>query len=406
MSLKRILVPGSSACLVACIGALWVAGCSSDTEPTAADLSDAATDTATDRGVDVALHDSTHDSRTDALPVDAVTEDTSFSQDAPADVVLPPDVVAEDTAVSNDGPADAVAETSEPDSTTDALADVASEEADAGSDAQPEAESDAGQDVAVTDSTIEDAAPDAEQDALADNLEEVAPDAQPDDAQADASGLLAGTVLMLHLDGADQSTTFTDSSPSAHVVTLSGGVAISVADSKFGGASAHFDGIDGFLSVDDTTDWNFGTGDFTVDFWMKSSGANGTRMQLLSFGDAGSGANLDFDLNDPDVTGTGLWVYWNSGGSNRVITSTSVTDGVWHHLALTRSGDTMRGFVDGGLFESTSYAGAIDVSGIGTRSIGQYHGNYFRYSGYIDELRMVKGTAVWVSDFTPPASAY
>lgn len=61
----------------------------------------------------------------------------------------------------------------------------------------------------------------------------------------------ASVALLLHMDGANGSASFTDSSGNAHAVTANGGAQISTAQSKFGGSSADFDAVDSYLSVAD-----------------------------------------------------------------------------------------------------------------------------------------------------------
>lgn len=78
------------------------------------------------------------------------------------------------------------------------------------------------------------------------------------------------TKLLLHCDGADASTTFTDASQAAHGnATPNGNAQVDTAQSKFGGASALFDGTGDFLSYADHADWHFGSGDFMADFWVR-----------------------------------------------------------------------------------------------------------------------------------------
>ena len=86
---------------------------------------------------------------------------------------------------------------------------------------------------------------------------------------------------------------------------------------------------------------------------------------------------------------------------------------VWYHIALTRSGDTFRYFLDGVLVQdwevSPGYQLRIHSNGL---TVGAYHDgdyinpNFDTFKGYIEELRVLKGTAAWVSDFPPPTTAY
>lgn len=88
-------------------------------------------------------------------------------------------------------------------------------------------------------------------------------------------------------------------------------------------------------------------------------------------------------------------------------TGTITADGAWHHIAFVRDGNTLRNFIDGQL------DGTKDITGLSVQdssqilaigAIGLYPTN--RFSGWIDELRISKGIARWIANFTPPSSAY
>jgi hypothetical protein len=69
------------------------------------------------------------------------------------------------------------------------------------------------------------------------------------------------------MDGANNSTTFTDSSLTPKTVFANGDAKISTAQSKFGGSSAYLDGNGDHLSIPNSSDFEFGSGDFTIEFW-------------------------------------------------------------------------------------------------------------------------------------------
>jgi hypothetical protein len=79
-------------------------------------------------------------------------------------------------------------------------------------------------------------------------------------------GIDSYTKLMLHCNGADMSTTFTDDSFSARTVTANDNAQINTAQYKFGLASGIFDGSGDFLSIVNSSDFNFNSNDFTIDF--------------------------------------------------------------------------------------------------------------------------------------------
>ncbi len=84
-----------------------------------------------------------------------------------------------------------------------------------------------------------------------------------------ASANSANTVLLLHADGSNGSTVFVDSGSNGKTVTAYGNAQISTAQSKFGGASAYFDGNGDYLSVPSSDDWSFGTEAFTMEAWIR-----------------------------------------------------------------------------------------------------------------------------------------
>ena len=156
--------------------------------------------------------------------------------------------------------------------------------------------------------------------------------------------------------------------------------------------------VSGYPSIKATANaaFNFGTGDFTVEFWYYS----------ISIG-----ADARFISNDA-YTGAGIDISYQSG-SNRIAwyvgasayhTGTLPTANQWHHVAFTRSGTTLRVFVDGELKNtylnfSTNITSANDL----------YIGNYYNQAasldgGYMSNVRLVKGTSLYNEAFTPIAT--
>ena len=126
------------------------------------------------------------------------------------------------------------------------------------------------------------------------------------------------------------------------------------------GDAFSLDGINDYVAISDSNDWDFGTGDFTIDFWEKSGG-NG-RMHALSFEPNFGTRNLDFDFDDPDSGGWGLWVFWNGRGEHRIRVGSvgDYTDGQWYHTTFTSSGSDMTLYVNCSSVVSTTYIDAID----------------------------------------------
>lgn len=212
--------------------------------------------------------------------------------------------------------------------------------------------------------------------------------------------------LLLHMDGSNGSTTFTDSSKNVFAVTVSGNSKISTAQSKFGGASALFDGSGDYLSIPYNSAFNFAGGDFTIELWAYLTSVP---------------TDPVFFLHRPSVAARGILfsastnraVYCLAGDSNTSgwEVNFSSANGVfalnnWHNFALSRSGSTWRIFVDGTIVATATWNGVIDDSS-GTIILGANDSGTSNFiNGYIDELRITKGIARWNADFTPPAEPF
>lgn len=201
-------------------------------------------------------------------------------------------------------------------------------------------------------------------------------------------------VLALHMDGTNGSTTFTDSSPSAKTVTANGNAQISTAQSKFGGASAYFDGTGDSLTAHSETL----SGDFTIELWVYLTTAP-TSQFLVGCGNDAASTGFLLNVN----TSGQVNLFGNNTGL--IAGSGSSILNTWTHVALSRSGSTI------GLFVAGTQLGSVSISKSfsGTVRIGaeDYNGTItHRFTGYIDDLRITKGVARYTANFTPPAAPF
>lgn len=199
--------------------------------------------------------------------------------------------------------------------------------------------------------------------------------------------------LMLHMDGSDASTTFTDSSNSANTVTAVGTAQIDTAQSVFGGASGLFDGTCK-ITVPDSADWDLGTGDFTIEFRTRFSSVAGS---FIDRNDQG------FSIRMAGATSIRVDYPATPNVFNR---AWSPSTGTWYHVALTRNGSNNYLFVDGTQLGATVSDSSDITLGVEVLHIGNSESVDNGFSGWLDELRWIKGTAVWTANFTPPTSAY
>lgn len=217
-----------------------------------------------------------------------------------------------------------------------------------------------------------------------------------------AGGIDSNAKLVCHFDGANNATTTTDSSSGALTLTANGNAKLSTAVKKFGTASSVFDGTGDYWSIPDGSAWTF-TGDFTFDCWANITTLAAARTLLCH-----SNGNLT-DMHRLYVTTAGALRYeMISGGSTLIAVETDinlVTIGVFHHLAVVRSGNAFYLFIDGFLHEAAFYSGACP-NYTGTFKIGiSGDGSSDAMLGYIDEAR-VSNVARWVSNFFTYGIAY
>ena len=175
--------------------------------------------------------------------------------------------------------------------------------------------------------------------------------------------------------------------------------------------SVYFQGyVDGvnshYLKIPDSDDLNMGTGDFTVEAWIKPVEHHGTNnpnyMGFFSSANYGEAGAITIQVKNDGK----LRYIAGDGGDDE--TGSTVLWGHWHHIAIARSGSTIKGYVNGVEEISSTYSSAIDFGTGGSTVVGElaidnYAGDY-PFRGYISNLRVCKGHAVYTSAFTPPTS--
>ena len=180
-----------------------------------------------------------------------------------------------------------------------------------------------------------------------------------------------------------------------------GNAQISTAQSKFGGGSMYFDGTGDYLLTNAPTKdlFAFGTGDFTIEFWVRY--ANTTGIQVLYDGRP-SGTQGAY----PTIYSDSGTIYYYANTGNR-ITGSTLSSGTWYHIAVSRSGTATKMFVDGTQVGST-YTDSTNYLGVDNRpSVGDgFSFGTYPFNGYIDDLRVTKGIARYTANFTPPTKAF
>lgn len=162
---------------------------------------------------------------------------------------------------------------------------------------------------------------------------------------------------------------------------------------RHGGYSTYFDGTGDRVDIPDHNDLDFGTGDFTLEFWayMEDGLADGDG--IISKGNSGTGWQIIFAN-----TNRLKFIRTSGNGSSPQISSAvdSVTKNTWTHIALTRSGTTVTLWINGSSAGTYTDSSSWDTSE--PLRIGTNRGENNDFVGYISDVRVVKGTAI-----TPPS---
>jgi hypothetical protein len=200
--------------------------------------------------------------------------------------------------------------------------------------------------------------------------------------------------LLLHGDGTNggQNNTFVDGSTNNFTITRNGNTTQGTFSPYGANWSNFFDGTGDYLSAPDSTAFAFGTGDFTIEYWIYA----------ISF----SNTQTIFDTRaSGGVTGYSDY-FGNTGSFNLFLNNTTIYTSAsnvalntWTHIAVSRSGTSIRVFINGTqsgstVTNTTNLSDQKCLIGV-NRNFVSYH------NGYISNLRVLKGTAQYTSNFTP-----
>lgn len=212
----------------------------------------------------------------------------------------------------------------------------------------------------------------------------------------------ANVSLLMHMDGTNGGTTFTDVKGNAVGANL---VTTDTSVKKFGTASAQFVAShNSNLQITNTTAFDFGTGNFTIEAWVRCTGTGSAGGAILARWGSGPATNADWILLI-DSTGKPTFVGSNSGFT--LAGSASIQDSNWHHIAIVRNGNSYNLYVDGVSVSTLTNSAAIQYTAAQPLKFGIWNdvtGSY--YVGHIDEVRVTKGVARYTANFTPPNAPF
>lgn len=212
------------------------------------------------------------------------------------------------------------------------------------------------------------------------------------------------TVSLLHMNGEDASTVFTDESEK--VWTANGNAQIDIAQYKFGGASGLFDGTGDLIDTPDHADFDVSSGNFTIDCWIRRNTIGGFQEICGQCDSALTLTTISWLFRIDNTNHLVGGIYSGSTGYIAASAGTIINDGNWHHVAMVRSGNTITLYIDGVADGTISVVGVTannSANKVSIGRLGEYSANY--WNGWVDEFRFSK-VARWTSNFTPPTKEY
>lgn len=217
----------------------------------------------------------------------------------------------------------------------------------------------------------------------------------------------ANVSLLVGFNGADGATSFTSEDAGARTATFVGNAQLDTANAKWGSASLLIDGSGDEVTFPHSVDFDFGSGDFTIEFWCWA----------VTYPTAYSAATGKWTTSG-NQRGWAMgyannrWEFFystNGVNSNSTLGTVSMATGAWHHIAVSRNGADLRMFIDGIQMNSTHNIGTNTINASSTQPVrigrGSVSSSEF-WNGWIDDYRITKGVGRYQANFDPPRGPF
>ena len=182
------------------------------------------------------------------------------------------------------------------------------------------------------------------------------------------------------------------------LITVSGNAQLDTAIKQFGTASLLLDGTGDYITAPSSADFDFGTGDWAIEFWVYRATSPGANQILVDMRTSATEVVPYIYLNST------YNVVLNVNGTDVVTTTSTVALTTWTHIAVTHQGTSTRVFVGGTQSGGTFTDNNTYIQGR-FRIGADYQGNN-AFNGQIDELRVSKGFARYTANFTAPTAEF
>jgi hypothetical protein len=181
---------------------------------------------------------------------------------------------------------------------------------------------------------------------------------------------------------------------------------VSTTQAKFGTTSIKLDGTGDYVSMPSNTDLQIVGGDFTIESWIY---ATSTSLQQIINQDDGASTNQTFTVR-MESNGSLGFIYYTGVSRGSAITRTTsntIPLNAWTHIAVSKSGDTLKMFINGvqgfsSAGNPTMYQGSVPTT-LGAFTNGAYG---YNFNGYMQDVRITKGVGRYTTDFTPSAQPF
>jgi hypothetical protein len=204
-----------------------------------------------------------------------------------------------------------------------------------------------------------------------------------------------------------QSNRFIDNSSNAFIPTATGlpivqrfspfNLSSSYIRAIYGG-SGYFDGNGDYLSTPTTAPFQLGTGDFTFEAWIYlNTATTGTDYRIFTAWGGGADS-YQFYLRTTNLRF--IWQIFNQNSPD--VAALAITPFTWTHIAVCRASGSIKTFINGVLQDTTSGTNSANTGA--SPAIGADNAGTTGFPGYISDLRILKGTALYTANITPPTA--
>lgn len=181
-------------------------------------------------------------------------------------------------------------------------------------------------------------------------------------------------------------------------ISVSGNAQQSTAQFKFGTASLLFDGVGDSVSSATSTDFEFGTGDFCVEFFVR-------RLRTGVIEHLFDQRNVEPEVTPTVYIDAADKLIFYTNGAARITGTTSMVTGTWYHVAVSRISGNTRLFLNG-TQESSTYVDSNTYLSRPVKFGARNFDNNLGFQGYIDEVRISKGQGRYSTTFTPTTTQF